>query len=430
MSTTSVETNTTTENEIKVRSMKEICFIVAFCDKFKPYLKGIEFWPEELERAIATECENDLIENLHCTFLNNCLNRKKPIERTQWQKFLSEAIDQKIKKGYHFYQDFNPLRRVKNYYELNVEDKVLILNKLITWQLQDSLTIRKMIDSEYRNGKKNEENSLEVKPYGVDRRGRRYYYFGYGARIYRETITKGKGKNKQTKITWEAITTTVEDVENYINNPKEIKPTAKLDKVLYKRLVDELLPEIKKEIQLKEKRDARKVRQEKLAQRVALLHANSEIVASRTRSGTRRAARVNYAESSASSGTSISRQGSFILQDEATPTTGHYATRSRTARGTEKRNYEEVTQDHDSDARSSSSTKSSKKSKISADLSSVSNGARMSRTTSVVSVGSAATANSIFSRADYESPEFREVFGSEAGTDLSDPGSDAMDEDL
>jgi hypothetical protein len=45
MSTTS-ETNTTTENELKVRSMKETCYIVAFCDKFKSFLKGIEFWPE------------------------------------------------------------------------------------------------------------------------------------------------------------------------------------------------------------------------------------------------------------------------------------------------------------------------------------------------------------------------------------------------
>lgn len=45
MSTTS-ETNTTMENELKVRSMKETCYIVAFCDKFKSVLKGIEFWPE------------------------------------------------------------------------------------------------------------------------------------------------------------------------------------------------------------------------------------------------------------------------------------------------------------------------------------------------------------------------------------------------
>jgi hypothetical protein len=55
---------------------------------------------------------------------------------------------------------------------------VLILNKLITWQLQENPTIKKMVEFEYRNGKKNEENALEVKPYGVDRRGRKYYYFG------------------------------------------------------------------------------------------------------------------------------------------------------------------------------------------------------------------------------------------------------------
>jgi hypothetical protein len=71
-----------------------------------------------------------------------------------------------------------------------------------------------------------------------------------GARLYRETIIKGKGKNKQTKIILEAITTTVEDVESYINNPKEIKPSAKLDKDLYKRLSEELLPEVKKTIQV------------------------------------------------------------------------------------------------------------------------------------------------------------------------------------
>ena len=36
----------TMENEMKVRSMKETCYIVAFCDKFKSVLRGIEFWPE------------------------------------------------------------------------------------------------------------------------------------------------------------------------------------------------------------------------------------------------------------------------------------------------------------------------------------------------------------------------------------------------
>lgn len=51
MSTTS-ETNTTTENELIVRSMKETCYIVAFCDKFKSVLKGIEFWPEVMSAIL------------------------------------------------------------------------------------------------------------------------------------------------------------------------------------------------------------------------------------------------------------------------------------------------------------------------------------------------------------------------------------------
>lgn len=70
-----------------------------------------------------------------------------------------------------------------------------------------------------------------------------------GARLYRETILPGKGRNPD-RYKFEAITTTVEDLENYVNDPKEIKASARKDKALYNNLVKELIPEVKESIEV------------------------------------------------------------------------------------------------------------------------------------------------------------------------------------
>ncbi|CAG8505070.1 15396_t:CDS:2 [Acaulospora morrowiae] len=461
------ELNSTNEEGIRiVRSMPETGIIIAFCEKFKSFMKGIDFWPEELERALVDQGENDLIEQLHCTFLSNCLNRTKQVARQSWRKLLSDTIDQKLKKSYQFYQDFNPLRRVKSYYELDVKDKVLILNNLINWQLQDSKDIRRLIEEEYRNAKKNQENALEVEPYGEDRRGRKYYYFGKGARLYREKVLHGKG-NKPDKYTFEAITSTIEDIENYVKDPKELKASMRKDKKLYNKLVGELIPSIKEAIEAKERRDARRLRQEKFAQKVALLHANSEIVASRTRSGTRKALGLEPYQRSAST---ISSASSNKPDDEYSYSSSTHMTRAKSVRDYVKRKYLESSTDdeeensHYSGSRRLTRSRTSKRSRSSTveiirqetdDLDSLlngvsnlktengkeSNGVSLSRSGSIRSNATHSTDATELFRENFGpdsetsvsekvpgSGDYKEVFGTDSGNELSEPSS-SSDED-
>nr|CAG8484698.1 4431_t:CDS:2 [Entrophospora candida] len=269
ITSTNVNTKKIQENEKIVKSMKETSTIIAFCEKFHSYLKGlVEFWPEEFEHALAEEAENALVEKIHCVFLGNFINQKKAV------KILSETIDEKINQ---FYQDFNPLRRVNNYYELNIKDKVLILNTLITWQLQESDVIRKAIEIEYRKGKRNQNNDLEVLPFGEDKKGRKYYYFGKGARVYRETIIKNKNKDKtQSNTIWESITTTLEELESYINDTNELKIRVGKDKQLRNMIINEIIPKIKQDIESKEKFNARKLRKEQRV--IANLDATNTLI--------------------------------------------------------------------------------------------------------------------------------------------------------
>ncbi|CAG8515873.1 7602_t:CDS:2 [Cetraspora pellucida] len=456
----SMEIQPNAESENIARSMPEMGFIIAFCEKFKPLFKGFEFWPEELEGALATEADSDLIDQVHCIFLTNCLNRTKPVSRQSWRKLLSETIDQKLKKSYQFYRDYNPLRRVKNYNELDIRDKVLILNNLVTWQLQEGKEVRKLIEQEYRSSKRNEGNSLVVEPYGEDRKGRKFYYFGYGARVYRETTIPHKG-SKSKRYMWEVISTTLEDLENYINDPKELKASGGKDKAFYNKVMKELIPTIKQSIEAKERREARKLRQEKLAQRVALLHANSEVIASRTRSGTRRAMGLEPDKKSSSTLSSSSTKSRH--DEDYNYSAGPHMTRARAARESAKRKYIDYDDDADSQdslghqsTRSTQSSLASKVARISTndysqqtsdDLSSLSNDFRidgdevivssqekvsepMSRSVSNISQTSSTSklSREIFGTDSITSvsekagdDDYKEVFGSDDGTELSEP---------
>ncbi|CAG8458372.1 9680_t:CDS:2 [Gigaspora rosea] len=483
----SMEIQPNAESENIARSMPEMGFIIAFCEKFKPLFKGFEFWPEELEGALATEADSDLIDQNKTSLVSelqsdlnindyiidlifHAINSPIKNRRQVWRKLLSETIDQKLKKSYQFYRDYNPLRRVKNYNELDIRDKILILNNLVTWQLQEGKEVRRLIEQEYRSSKRNEGNSLVVEPFGEDRRGRKFYYFGYGARVYRETIPSTRS-SKPKKFIWEIISTTLEELENFINDPKELKSTGGKDKTLYNKLTKELIPTIKQSIE--ERRIARRLRQEKLAQRVALLHANSEVIASRTRSGTRRAIGLEPDKKSASTLSSgSSTKGRY--DEDYTYSAGPHMTRARAARESAKRKYiddDDVDSQDSTGRQSTRSTQSSLASKIaristnddsqqaSDDLSSLSNevstdfridgdeitfssqekiGEPMSRSVSNISQTSSTSklSREIFGTDSVTSvsekagdDDYKEVFGSDDGTELSEPeealGSDS-----
>ncbi|CAG8801155.1 71_t:CDS:2, partial [Racocetra fulgida] len=272
---------------------------------------------------------------------------------------------------------------------------------------------------------------------------------------------------KSKKYIWEVISTTLEDLENYINDPKELKSSSGKDKAFYNKVTKELVPAIKQSIE--ERREARKLRQEKLAQRVALLHANSEVIASRTRSGTRRAMGLEPDKKSASTLSSTSYTKSRY--DEAyNYSAGPHMTRAKAARESAKRKYIDYDDDADSQdslgrqsTRSTRSTQSSLASKVaristndysqqtSDDLSSLSNGIStdfridgdemivssqekisepMSRSVSNISQTSSTSklSREIFGTDSITSvsekagdDDYKEVFGSDDGTELSEP---------
>ncbi|CAG8619381.1 12038_t:CDS:2 [Ambispora leptoticha] len=287
----------------KLRNMWETAYIVAFCDKFKSALRNLEFWPEEFERTLYSSSTDELLEEIHCAFLTNVLNRKKAVERNTWKKFLTDTIDQHLKKRSDFYLDYNPMRRVNNhnYYELRVEDRVLILYSLVNWQLRESKSIRDLIDSHYKNRHKTEAmNPLRLEMIGQDRKNANYYFLGNSPRIYREKYPKPGIPITHENVEWIAVTTTLEEIKSLVDDTNRLKPTSfTKDRALYAKLKDDIIPRVEELVQAKEKKDERRRKQERIAQRFAILHANATVYETRTRSASRKAG-LNTPEDSVS----------------------------------------------------------------------------------------------------------------------------------
>ncbi|KAG9292804.1 hypothetical protein G9A89_006365 [Geosiphon pyriformis] len=280
------------EAQINAKDMWETAYIIAFCQKFKSALKNLRFWPEDLERALESGAEEDLLEDIHSRFLSNCLNRKKPIESDCWQKILSSTIDQHLQMDTSgFYIDHNPLRGKDgniNYYSLNTQNKVWILYSLINWQLQESEAVRDLINESYKRTRKNWENPLEVQELGQDSKNAKYYYIGNAARIYREKFPKASSIPTNKNVTWAAVTTDMEDIQKLVSELKT-KRSAK-DKNLYAMIIENVLPNVESLIQMREKKENQRKRQEKMAEKFAKMRVNA--ISTRTRAASRKAAGI------------------------------------------------------------------------------------------------------------------------------------------
>ncbi|CAG8584691.1 4351_t:CDS:2 [Ambispora gerdemannii] len=277
----------------KLRNMWETAYIVAFCDKFKSALRNLEFWPEEFEQTLYSSSTDELLEEIHCAFLTNVLNRKKAVERNTWRKFLTDTIEQHLKKRSDFCLDYNPMRRVNNYnyYELGVEDRVLILYSLVNWQLKESKSIRDLIDLHYKNRHKTEAmNPLRLEMIGQDRKNANYYFLGNSPRIYRERYPKPGIPITHENVEWIAVTTTLEEIISLVDDPNRLKPKSfTKDRALHAKLKEDIIPRVEELVQLKEKKEERRRKQERIAQRFAILHANATVYETRTRSASRKA---------------------------------------------------------------------------------------------------------------------------------------------
>ena len=200
-----------------------------------------------------------------------------------YSKYLKQLLQSKkedAEEDKYQYKFDNPFdeKEEKDYEELSLKEKVLVLNQLCELRLEASDVAERV--------KNLDAASLRVEPLGVDSEGTTLWYF-YGTRLYREEPCRGevkegdrkkKKKHKKEKKkkrkksredqtesseeeepdpTWSVACLTELDWENLTAKYKESK--RKEDKRLYRLLNDSFLPEIKDMFVEKEKDEQRKM---------------------------------------------------------------------------------------------------------------------------------------------------------------------------
>ncbi|ORZ23432.1 hypothetical protein BCR42DRAFT_318876 [Absidia repens] len=165
----------------------EIAFIYAFTVFFdRSDIASIYpipfFTPKILEDALFTDT-HDLLDQLMCSFLSNALNRKKLIESASSTRPLNDYLNAKL-RSQDFDLGYNPLSLQEGFKGLTSDLKLKILHALVEWQLQDSSSIRTIVDTLYATTKKDEVNPLVPSPLGYDGQKRAYWQFGGNIAIY------------------------------------------------------------------------------------------------------------------------------------------------------------------------------------------------------------------------------------------------------
>ena len=203
-----------------------------------------------------------------------------------YSKYLKQLLQSKKEDAeedsvqYKFENPFDE-KDEKDYEELGLKEKVIVLNQLCEFRLEASDVAERV--------KNLDAASLRVEPLGVDSEGTTLWYF-YGTRLYREDPSsrgeskeldrKKRKKHKKEKkkrrkksredqtesseeeeqeqdASWSVACLTELDWENLTAKYKESK--RKEDRRLYRLLNDSFLPEIKEMFIEKEKEEARKM---------------------------------------------------------------------------------------------------------------------------------------------------------------------------
>ena len=202
-----------------------------------------------------------------------------------YSKYLKQLLQSKKEDAeedsvqYKFENPFDE-REEKDYEELGLKEKVIVLNQLCEFRLEASDVAERV--------KNLDAASLRVEPLGVDSEGTTLWYF-YGTRLYREDpSTRGESKEldrkkrkkhkkekkkrrkksredqtesseeeEQEQPSWSVACLTELDWENLTAKYKESK--RKEDRRLYRLLNDSFLPEIKEMFIEKEREEARKM---------------------------------------------------------------------------------------------------------------------------------------------------------------------------
>ncbi|KAI8364004.1 hypothetical protein EDC96DRAFT_444469 [Choanephora cucurbitarum] len=156
----------------------QIAFIYAFSVTFQTlesplFYRLPLFTPFELTQAIELE-ESELIHQIICASLGNCLNRKHPVE--SYKVAFQQLVQEKI-KSFDIDLTLNPLTK-QPFKALPIDTKLYLLQCLIEWQLQDSQAIKQNISNA----------TYTLSPIGTDSKKRLYWQFGGNISFFLVTV--------------------------------------------------------------------------------------------------------------------------------------------------------------------------------------------------------------------------------------------------
>ncbi|KAI8093599.1 uncharacterized protein BX664DRAFT_278677 [Halteromyces radiatus] len=271
-------------NALTPYSYWEIAFIYAFtilfdCSDIAPLYPIPFITPKILEDAILHDSQ-DILDPLMCAFLSNALNRKKLIESSSSTRPLNDYINAKV-RSQDFDLGYNPLPSQQGFNGLEPDMKLKILHALVEWQLQDSASVRAIIDGTFGATKKGQINPLVPIPFGYDSYKRAYWQFGDSPYLWRERTTL------KTGCEWEIVCRDLSELDTFadsLSNSKSHK-----EKNLAQKIKQTLIPQLEEKQRIQELRDRAAAR--RMAAQLAL-----EVPRSLPRRERRKPTRYNYNE--------------------------------------------------------------------------------------------------------------------------------------
>lgn len=228
--------------------------VVHFCRLFSAILNIKPFSADLLERAILTP-------DSWPVFLQELIykladpNKDEPTERDLegFHDLLTRRIcsnwdnDDSIKVS-------NPLKNNKHFSDILPRERTLILHTLVEWKIHDCDVLLDYISSkvEEDDGTNDDGNmpssflidSVRSSPIGIDRNGKRYYFFSYEGEdcwLFSQTPSSSETTEKDS---WKAACTTLEDFQEFVREFGRRARHNACEKVLYSHLNRVILPKL------------------------------------------------------------------------------------------------------------------------------------------------------------------------------------------
>ncbi|KAK6541569.1 hypothetical protein TWF694_007373 [Orbilia ellipsospora] len=251
-------------------------FIVAFQAKFNQVFRGVpNLGPQDIEAGIAETPISDQIEALLCKLLGLALNRQKQVEKGHYGRALEEAVTNFFEEWPTEWDGKNPLEGGKTLNQMDVEERLVMLQTLVLWVLRHSKVVNEILREIYKPGRKTDDSniSLAVHPWGMDREKNKYYLIegkdDTHFRVYQEHISPG-----YRNASWISVAGSIEELRDLADRlGKEGSRTAK-------ELQGKIMAAIPRFEEGEQKRKRREYRQQRKA---AFTHPGVSMYEGRTR---------------------------------------------------------------------------------------------------------------------------------------------------